>query len=152
MEKKEIIAVVGMCGAGKSVVSDFLAKEGYQFLRFGQITLDEIKKREMELTEENEKQIREELRQKYGMAAFALLNQEKIDSLLENGNVVVDGLYSWSEYKTLKDKYGESIKIVAVLAPPSERYSRLEQRVRVDEKMRNRPFTREEGKKEIMQK
>lgn len=146
MEKREIIAVVGMCGAGKSVVSDFLAKEGYQFLRFGQITLNEIKRRGMELTEENEKQIREELRQKYGMAAFALLNQEKIDSLLEKGNVVIDGLYSWSEYKILKDKYGESIKIVAVLASPSVRYSRLEERVLVDEKMRNRPFTKEKGK------
>ena len=34
-----------MCGAGKSVVSDFLVEKGYKFLRFGQITLDELKKR-----------------------------------------------------------------------------------------------------------
>jgi deoxycytidylate deaminase/predicted kinase len=146
VEKREIIAVVGMCGAGKSVVSNFLAKEGYQFLRFGQITLDEVKKRGLELTEENEKTIREEFRQKFGMAAFATLNQDKIDSLSTNGNVVIDGLYSWSEYKILKDKYGESLKVVAVVAPPSVRYSRLEERKIIDEKMRNRPFTREKGK------
>ena len=36
------------------------------------------------------------------MGAFALLALPKIAKGLEKGHVVIDGLYSWSEYKILK--------------------------------------------------
>ena len=142
--KKEIIAVVGMCGAGKSVVSDFLKSQGYQFLRFGQITLDEAKRRGVS-GESAERAIREEFRREHGMAAFAVLNKPRIDELLEKGNVVIDGLYSWSEYKFLNEQYGEMLKVLAVWAPSSLRYSRLEARTSVDVQQRNRPFSKQEA-------
>ena len=96
---KKIICVVGMAGAGKSLVADELVKQGFEYLRFGQITLDEVKARGLEPNEENERKIREEFRKKHGMGAFATLNIPKIDELLKKSDVVVDGLYSWSEYK-----------------------------------------------------
>jgi len=37
-----------MAGAGKSLVADELVKQGFEYLRFGQITLDEVKKRGIE--------------------------------------------------------------------------------------------------------
>ena len=37
----------------------------------------------MELNEENERSIREQLRTDYGMAAYAILNKKKIDSMLK---------------------------------------------------------------------
>jgi hypothetical protein len=40
------------------------------------------------------------------MGAYATLNIPKFDELLKNSNVVGDGLYSWTEYKILKEKYG----------------------------------------------
>jgi dCMP deaminase len=149
-KEREIIAVVGMCGSGKSIVSDFLVKKGYKFLRFGQITLDEVKRRgfssnERYDVEKYEKHIREGFRQKYGMAAFAILNKKKIDELLKKGNVVIDGLYSWSEYKFLKKTYGEMLRVIAVIANPEKRYSRLDQREKIDEKMRFRPMTKEQA-------
>ena len=104
----KIVAIVGMCGAGKSEVADEFIKRGYQYVRFGQITLDEVKKRGLEPTEENERPIREELRKEYGPGAFAILNIPKFDEALKTGNVIGDGLYSWSEYKILKDKYGKN--------------------------------------------
>lgn len=121
----KIVAIVGMPGAGKSEVADEFIKRGYQYVRFGQITLDEVKKRGLEPTEENERPIREELRKQYGPGAFAILNIPKFDEALKTGNVVGDGLYSWSEYKILKDKYGENLIIIAVYAPPKLRYKRL---------------------------
>jgi len=143
----KIYAIVGMCGAGKSVVSDFLVKQGCEFLRFGQITLDEIKNRDLEPSEQLEREIREGFRKQHGMAAFAILNQPKIDSLLKQGSVVVDGLYSWSEYKVLKEKYGDQIKVIAVYASPKTRYSRITKRDDSDDpEMRNRRFTLEEAK------
>ena len=81
------------------------------------------------------------------MAAFATLNIPKIDELLKKSNVVVDGLYSWSEYKVLKEKYKEAMYVVAVYAPPKLRYARLKNRsVENDQEQRFRNFTEEEAK------
>lgn len=143
----KIIFIVGMAGAGKSLVSDELARQGFGFVRFGQIVLDKIKEDGLEVNEANEKKIREGLRKEYGMAAMALLNISKFDELLEKSNVVGDGLYSWSEYKVLKEKYGESMHVIAVYASPEMRYERLENRaVENDEKQRFRSFTKKEAK------
>lgn len=138
-----------MCGSGKSEVADQFVRAGYVYIRFGQITLDEIKKRGLEIKEENEKMIREEFRKKYGMAAFAILNIPKIEEAIVKSNVIVDGLYSWSEYKVLKEKYGDSLVVVAVYAPPKLRYARLEARrdqYKEDPKMKYRSFSREDAK------
>jgi len=143
----KIICVVGMPGSGKSVVADELIKKGFAFLRFGQITLDIVKERGLEPIEKNERAIREDLRKKHGMGAFALLNIPKIDGLFKGSNVVVDGLYSWSEYKILKEKYGKEMYVLAVYVPPDLRYSRLTDRsVEGDEAQRFRNFTKEEAK------
>ncbi|PIP23290.1 MAG: dephospho-CoA kinase [Candidatus Nealsonbacteria bacterium CG_4_10_14_0_2_um_filter_38_17] len=143
----KIICIVGMAGAGKSLVSDELVKKGFSYLRFGQITLDKVKEEGLEPNEANEKKIREDFRKQYGMGAFAILNIPKLDELLQKSNVVVDGLYSWSEYKILKEKYGDSMYVVAVFAPPKLRYERLSNRGRDnDTKLRFRSFTKEEAK------
>jgi dephospho-CoA kinase len=141
----KIICLVGMSGSGKSVVADELVKNGFEFARFGQITLDIVKERELEPSEENEKQIRESIRKEHGMGAYATLNIPKFDKLLEKANLVADGLYSWTEYKILKEYYKDRLTVVAVLAPPEMRYARLAARTEVDEKMRNRPATREQA-------
>ncbi len=140
-----IICLVGMCGSGKSTVADELVKKGYSFIRFGQLTLDIIKEKGLEPTEENEKVIRENVRKEHGMGAYAALNIPKFDNLLEQNNVIADGLYSWSEYKILKEHYKNNIIIVAVIAPPEIRYERLAARKYIDEKMRNRPATKEQA-------
>ncbi len=124
----KLLAIVGMCGSGKSILAKELVGRGWKYLRFGQLTLDEVKKRGLAPTEKNEKEIREELRRNYGMAAFATLNIPKIEELKKQGDVVLDGLYSWSEYRVLKEKYSEELVVVAVYSPPALRYTRLENR------------------------
>lgn len=143
----KIIFIVGMAGSGKSVVSDELARQGFGFVRFGQIVLDKIKEDGLEINEANERKIREDIRKEYGMAAMALLNIPKFDELLKKSNVVGDGLYSWSEYKVLKEKYRDLMYVIAVYAPPGMRYERLENRnVKNDEEQRFRSTTKEESK------
>ncbi|MDD4663039.1 MAG: AAA family ATPase [Caldisericia bacterium] len=144
----QLYCIAGMCGAGKSVVSDFFIRHGFEYLRFGQITMDELKKRNLPINEENERLIREELRATYGMGAFALLNIEKIELLLKNNNVVADGLYSFAEYKILKEKMGRLCKVIAVYASPTLRYARLAERKLdpSDTAGRNRPLSPEESK------
>ncbi len=139
----KFIAIVGMAGAGKSVVADELIRHGYQFFRFGQITLDIIREKGLEVNEENERKIREGVRKEHGMAAYAILNLTKIDGMLKKGNVAGDGLYSWEEYKILKEKYGEQMHVLAVYAPPKSRYKRLSERKTAadDKDVRNRMMT-----------
>ncbi len=145
--QNKVVCIVGMPGAGKSLVSDELVNKGFAFLRFGQITLDKVKELGIEPTEINEKKIREDIRKKYGMGAFATLNTPKIEELLKKSDVVVDGLYSWSEYKIMKEKYDKAMYVVAVFAPPELRYARLTNRsAENDESLRFRSFTEKEAK------
>ena len=145
----KLICLVGMAGSGKSEVADHLMKKkDFGFVRFGQITLDKIKDMGVMPTEALEKKIREGMRKKHGMAAYAILNIPKFDKLLKVGDVIGDGLYSWEEYLVLKEKYKEKFIVIATYAPPSMRYDRLEGRGKKhgeDKDLRFRGFTKEEA-------
>jgi dephospho-CoA kinase len=121
----KVVAIVGMAGSGKSVVSRLFQENGFTTVRFGDVTDAEVRKRGLELTEENERHIRELLRKEQGMDAYARLNLPRIDSARQKSDVVIDGLYSWEEYSLLKDHYGEEFSVVAVWASPKTRYARL---------------------------
>lgn len=124
----QVIAIVGMAGSGKSEISRGFEKEGFQRVRFGDITDEEVRKRGLELNEENERRVRELLRKEHGMAAYALLNLPRIDKALETSDVIIDGLYSWEEYRFLMERYRPGFKVVAVYASPDTRYRRLVKR------------------------
>lgn len=145
----ELICLVGLAGAGKTEVADYLIKKrDFGFVRFGQITLDKVKELGKKPSEKLERKIREEIRRKHGMAAFAKLNIPKIDPLLKKGDVIADGLYSWEEYLYLKNKYKDKLIVIAVYASPNQRYSRLINRGRKhgqDAKLQFRSFTRKEA-------
>ncbi len=143
----KIVAIVGMPGSGKTEASEFFVKKGYQPIRLGQLTLDEVKKCGLEPIETNERPIRERLRREHGMAAFAILNFQKIEALLKKENVVIDGLYSWEEYLAFKEKY-PGIVVIAINASPKTRYERLEKQKYDKEKdvnMKRRHYTKEEA-------
>ncbi|MDD2251878.1 MAG: AAA family ATPase [Dehalococcoidales bacterium] len=123
-----VFAIVGMAGAGKSEAALIFKQEGYAMVRFGDVTDEEIVKRGLVINEENERLTREALRKEYGMAAYAILNRPKIDRALERGPVVIDGLYSWEEYKSLKSYYEKKLAIVAILTSPQTRHFRLASR------------------------
>ncbi len=134
-----IIAIVGMAGSGKTTAAEFFKGKGAKVIRFGDITEEILRQNGMEVNEENERRIREELREKYGMDAYAKLNKGKIDEGLEKGIlVVIDGLYSWEEYLYLKQEYGEKLVVLHVFASPTTRYERLSRR-------EVRPLSKEEA-------
>ncbi len=134
----KVVSVVGMPGAGKSEVARLFREQGFTLIRFGDITDKEIKQRGLELNEENERYVRELLREEHGMAAYARLNQPRIDAALKNTDVVIDGLYSWEEYIFLRGYYRNDLCLVAVWASPGTRYARLTARA-------DRPLTMEEA-------
>ena len=121
-----IIATVGLCGSGKSVAGERLEQFGFAKVYFGGLTIDEVKRRNLEVNEKNERAVREELRRTHGMGAFALLSLPKVEALLAEGKrVLIDGLYSFSEFKILKEKYGDDLLVIAVFTSRKLRYERL---------------------------
>jgi dephospho-CoA kinase len=125
----EVVSIVGMAGAGKSEVAKVFEENGFVRIRFGDLTDDEIKKRGLEINENNERYIRELLRKQHGMSAYAKLNLPGIDEASKHSDVVIDGLYSWEEYTFLKSCYQENFYVVAVWASPRTRYARLSSRL-----------------------
>jgi dephospho-CoA kinase len=125
MNRMKIVAIVGMTGSGKSEVSAIFRERGFSKVRFGDITDEAVKALGLALTEENERPVRERIRQEHGMDAYARLSLPRIDAALKKSNVVVDGLYSWEEYTFLKEHYGDAFIVVAVWASPQTRYNRL---------------------------
>jgi dephospho-CoA kinase len=121
----KIVAIVGMTGAGKSEVARLFEDAGFKRIRFGDVTDEEVKKRGLPLNEANERAVREQLRKELGMAAYAILNQPKIDAALQSTDVAIDGLYSWEEYLVLKERYGDKFSVIAVWASPKTRQARL---------------------------
>jgi dephospho-CoA kinase len=124
----KVVAIVGMAGAGKSEAARIFEEHGFTKVRFGDLTDRELEKMGMERNEENERYVRQQLRERHGIAAYAMLNQPRIDSALESSAVVIDGLYSWEEYTLLKERYGERFAAVVIWASPATRYRRLTSR------------------------
>ncbi|MBQ2715036.1 MAG: AAA family ATPase [Clostridia bacterium] len=133
----KIVALVGMCGSGKSVVSEMFEAKGWKKIYFGGVTMKELQKRGLERCEKNERAVREELRKTYGQAAFAILLVDDIKESAKDSDVILDGLYSWDEYKVLKKEFPDLI-VVAVMTNANLRYERLKTRT-------IRPLTREEA-------
>ena len=130
MQDKKALVFVGMPGAGKSVCVNYLKDKGLPSAYFGGITLDELKKRGMDVNEANEKLVREEIRAQEGKGAYALRMIAQVEQFFEQGQtvVVVDGLYSWTEYKIFKDTLDDKAIIIAVVAPRKDRHTRLAKR------------------------
>jgi len=124
----KVIAIVGMPGAGKSELAGFLQSKGMKLVHFGDATFEELGRRGLLGNEANERLVREELRARHGMAAYAILNLPRIERGLTQADVAVDGLYSWEEYLVLKDRFGNQMVTVAVTASPSTRQRRLASR------------------------
>lgn len=121
----KVIAIVGMCGAGKSEVTNYFEEKGFARIYFGAITFEEMAKRGLENNQDNERKIREEFRASGDMAIYAKLNEKKIAEAYSKGNVVIESLYSWSEYKYIKDIYGDNFKIISVVVDKDIRKERI---------------------------
>ena len=127
----KLLAIVGMAGAGKSVIIDYLTSHGIPKSYFGGMNLKEMEKRGIEITPENEKVFRKQIREEEGADWVARQVIAEVNDLIAAGQkrIVLDGLYSWTEYKTLKKEFpGDQLTVIAVVSPRHLRYERLANR------------------------
>lgn len=125
MDRNKVFAFVGMTGAGKTTASDYLTQKGFLKVYFGSMILNELGKRNLEITPENEKEVLTELRALHGHSMCAKYFLGEILCKLQINNVVIDGLYSWSEYLYLKNFFGDALIIVCITLDKQLRYQRL---------------------------
>ena len=120
------LALVGMPGAGKSLCAAHLADKGLFVLRFGALVEAEVKRRGLMVNAANERVVREDLRERHGMAAMAALSLPELEAALRTRrHIVIDGLYSFSEYLYLQERLGAELVLLAIAAPRLLRYARL---------------------------
>jgi dephospho-CoA kinase len=134
----KIIAIIGMCGSGKSEAVKYFEPPGYKKVYFGGVVMEEMKRLGLEVNETNERMTRENLRKEFGMGAMAVKSLPKIAEFYKSGDVVIESLYSWDEFKIVKEKFGESFKLLTVYTTKELRYERLSKRP-------FRPLTNEEA-------
>lgn len=128
MGVERILALVGMPGSGKSEASAYLQQKGIPFVRFGDLTDEEVSNLGLDLTPDNERMVREKMRKELGMGAYAVKAEPKIRELISAHRTIgIDGLYSWEEYVYLKDKF-PNLTLIHIYAEPETRYKRLAER------------------------
>ena len=142
-ENLKIVAIVGMSGSGKSVAVDYLTSKGVPKVYFGGMIYKEMEKRGIKRTPdgESEKKFREMIRETEGKDWVVKQVIEEVRNLVDAGQrrIVLDGVYSWTEMKTLKHEFPGVMTFIAVVVPKKLRYKRVAMRP-------ERPFSGEEIK------
>ncbi len=139
-ENIKIIAFVGLAGSGKSSAVEYLTKKGYPKVYFGGIIYKAMAEAGIEVTWESQKKFREEIREREGKDFVVKRAIKEARNLIDAGQrrIVLDGLYSWSEYKILKHEFpGDEMTVIAIVTPKHLRKSRMAKRP-------ERPMTSEE--------
>ena len=146
MEKRDdvkILAVVGMSGSGKSVVVDYLSERGVPKVYFGGMIYKEMERRGVERTPdgESEKHFREMIRETEGKDWLVKQAIKETERLIAAGQkrVVLDGVYSYMEYKKVRQAFPGMTTFVAVVVDRALRYKRVGKRP-------ERPFNLEQIK------
>ncbi len=136
----KLVAFVGLPGAGKSSAVDYLSQKEYPKVYFGGIIYQAMNDAGIDITWESQQEFREEIRKKEGNDFVVKQAIKQIHDLIAAGQhrIVIDGLYTWTEYKLLKHEFPGELTVVAVVAPRHLRHHRLTMR-------EERPMTQKEA-------
>jgi dephospho-CoA kinase len=137
-DKPIILTFVGMPGSGKDTCTDYVAdKYSLPVIHFGHMVYDEVNKRGLDIVK-YEKSVREDMRTQEGKAVLAKRVAAKAHDYIATGKkrIVLNGLYSWSEYKYLAQEFGDQFVCIAITAPRAVRYRRI-----VDRRDAHRQYT-----------
>ena len=119
---KAIVLVVGLSGAGKSVVADLIARHGIPKLRLGDEARAETAKRGLAVVTENVEATAVAARRDYGQDIFARRAMEKAEKL-PDPVVCVEGARDLSEVRLFQRR--SRLLLVVVEAPLAVRRARI---------------------------
>jgi dephospho-CoA kinase len=126
----KIVAFVGLAGSGKSSAVEYLTEKGVPKIYFGGIIYRAMEEAGIEVTWESQQNFREEIRQREGKDFVVKRAVNEVRDLIAAGQhrVVLDGLYTWSEYKILKHEFPGEMTVIAIVTPKHLRKARMAKR------------------------
>ena len=136
-----IIGLTSLSGAGKTTVSEYLVKKGFEYYSLSDILREELKKKGKEITRENLQEIGNELRRIHGNSVLAEKTLEKIRL---GKNYVIDSIRNPSEIEALKKN--KDFSLVFIDAPISTRFNRIKARKREQDPETFEEFRKSEEK------
>ena len=127
----KIIALVGLAGSGKSSAVEYLTEKGFPKIYFGGVIYKAMDEAGIEKTWDNQQKFREEIRRREGKDFVIKRVIKNIHDLINAGQnkIVLDGLYTWSEYKFLKHEFPGQVVGIAIVRPIYLRYQRMAKRI-----------------------
>lgn len=129
----KIIAFTGMPFSGKSEAVKITEKMNLPIIRMGDIVWDEVKKRNLELTDKNVGFIANEMRLIKGKDIWAIKTIEKIKIRDKSDIIIIDGVRSLEEINCFKKKLGDDFILIAIKSYDFLRYKRGLNRKREDD-------------------
>ncbi len=121
-----IIGLVGLPGAGKTTVTEFLEKHGFVRVILSDIIRDELKKRGVtDITRELLQDVGNEMRRKFGPDVLAKRAMKRLKTL-GNKKYVIDGIRNLSEIAYLKKQ--NHLLLIGIQAAARVRFMRLKRR------------------------
>lgn len=128
----QLIAVVGMSGSGKSIAVEYLTELGYPKVHLGNMIYQEMAKRGIERTSDgkSEKAFREMIRKTEGQDWVVRQAIAETKDLIAAGQkqIVIDGIYSWTEYRAFQHEFPGALITIAIVTPKALRYERVAKR------------------------
>ncbi len=136
--KRLIVCLTGMPGAGKSSVASFLKEKGFAVVTMGDVVREEAKRQGLEPTDINLGKMMLKLRQDLGPGAVGHIVLQKLARDGSSSNIVIDGIRSIAEVEVLK-KVGH-VRLLAIHASQDTRFKHLKQRGRADSPSNDNEF------------
>jgi len=124
---KKVIGLTGTLGAGKNVVKDFLVRRFNSYhVSLSSIIMAEVEKKRMNFNRKALQELGNDLRKRYGTHILAMLAIEYLQR--DKELIIVDGIRNPGEIDFLKKKFGNGFVLIAVDAPPEQRFEKLKKR------------------------
>jgi dephospho-CoA kinase len=128
---KLVVGLVGMPGAGKSLVVETAQGNGYAVVAMGDVVREETRKRGLEPTPSNVGVVMLDLRKTGGAGVVAEKCIPRIEAT-QDRKLIIDGLRSLDEAEVFRAHFA-GFKLMAVHAAPQTRFTRLKGRGRSDD-------------------
>jgi len=116
-----IIGITGRIGAGKETLIQFLVDQGFEYIVTSKILSEELEDRGLPITRENQQNLGDEWREKYGPGALMKMLLKKTD---KGKNYIFDSLRNEKEAEFLRSNVKE-FALIAVDAPQKIRFERI---------------------------
>ena len=131
-QKRIIICLTGMPGAGKSTIASSLKEKGFPVITMGDVVREEANRQNLEPTDYNLGSLMLKVRKDLGAGAIAHLILRKMERDYNNNIdvIIIDGIRSMPEVEVLKSI--GYVKLLAIHASTNTRFTYTKERARPD--------------------